>query len=78
MNKNKVIQSWQGTNSLTYKNGKNITFEKNTIIWDKEETRWVFYYGKPYNACFSTVVVNASEYLECLLVDNEKVSYHFM
>ena len=48
------------------------------MIWDKRNKRYVMSYTDDrYNgyACFSTIVIDKSEYLNTLLVDNEKVKY---
>lgn len=77
INEDKIIDCWSGCNALRFRNEEYITFEKNTIIWNKKKSRWVFYYANYGEACFSTIVVDVSEYLESLLIDNEKVIYHF-
>lgn len=77
----KEIVCWSGVNRLWYKDEEEPRIIKpNTLIWNKKENRYVFAYcGKMRKgyACFSTIVVNASEYLETLLIDDEKVKYYW-
>ena len=76
--KDKIIDCWSGTNKFYYKDEEPIIIEDNTMIWDKRNKRYVMSYTDDRNngyACFSTIVIDKSEYLNTLLVDNEKVKY---
>ena len=73
------ICSWTGTRGLVYEGEEDVqNIEPNTLIWDETNKRHVFAYGDDIDegvACFSTVVVDMSPYLENLLIDDERVKY---
>ena len=76
INEDEYINVWRGNSEFKYKNGKQVKIKPYTAIWDKLHYRFVFKLPR-LEACFSTIIVNASEYLETLLADNEKVTYDF-
>ena len=79
--KNKEIYCWRGIDELCYEEKEDfIRILPNTIIWDKSNRRYVFAYRESMMegyACFSTIVIECSPYLETLLVNDEKVKYRF-
>lgn len=76
INKNEYILAWCGNDKFRYENSEYIKIKPYTAIWDKQNCRFVFRLPRP-EACFSTIVVDVCEYLEPLLVNNEKVTYDF-
>ena len=79
IDEDKIISCWKGPDEFKYENEENtIKIEGNTLIWDKFNRRFVFAYEKDFSkgfACFSTVVIECSEFLENLLTNNEKVQF---
>lgn len=75
----KNIDCWRGIDEFYYKGKEEvIKIKTNTMIWDKRNKRYVMSYNEDrYNgcACFSTIVIDKSNILETLLVDEEKVKY---
>lgn len=79
VDENKKIECWRGTDEYRFENEENFNkIKSNTMIWDKRRKRYVFAYGEKMSsgcACFSTIVIDTSNYLSTLLVDDEKVKY---
>lgn len=74
------VHCWRGVNEFHYEGADWIEIEPNTLIWDKSDRRYVFAYGedmKSGHACFSTIVIDTSEWLETLLVNDEQVVFKF-
>lgn len=75
--KNKKIECFRGNNEIRYVGEEEfITIKPYTAVWDKRYSRWIF--KLPRNEGFhGMVIVDYCEYLEPLLVSQEKVNYDF-